>query len=200
MRMNRVVRIVPIVIGSLWMFSCAPHDYPYRIYSHQTLILENAKIVVFPFPSSSNEISFLAADLVSQNLLRKGFRVLDRSNLTSILQEQGLSISGLAEEPDYKKIGKLLDSDFIVVGVIKIGGNEGGRKRTDAITDVSIRLIEIRTGEILKGGTYRLETDSRGNLEPSHSKPLAVICENLIDYLLGAPMPKLFDHKDPDQQ
>lgn len=194
--MKWAAMIFPIFL----IISCAPHDYPYRIYSHPNENIKIAKIAVMPFLGSTRETGDLASDLISQNLVRKGIRVIDRSNLIHILREQGLSMSGLVEEPDYIKIGKLIDSDFILVGMVKKGIIPESRKTTEAITDVSIKILDVKTGEIVKGATYSLEVDSRGNLESSHSKPLAVLCENLVDYILGAPMPKLIDHKDPESK
>ena len=179
------------------LLSCTAHDYPYRIYSHPNENVKISKIAVMPFYGSSREIGYLASDLISQNLVRKGVRVLDRSNIGHILSEQGISISGLVEDPDYKKIGKFIDSDLILVGMVKTAMDRESKQQQEVITDVSVKIIEIKSGEILKGASYLLEVGGSGNLETVHSKPLSVICENIIDYIFGVPMPKLPDHKNP---
>ncbi|MGB7569929.1 MAG: CsgG/HfaB family protein, partial [Chitinivibrionales bacterium] len=73
-------------------------------------------------------------------LLMHKFNVITRSKINSLLDEQKLSISGLTNEKESYKIGKLVSADAVLfVTVIE---------SSDSTVWETIRLIKVETGEI----------------------------------------------------
>jgi curli biogenesis system outer membrane secretion channel CsgG len=60
----------------------------------------------------------LAADLMTQNLLRHGADVVERSQLAPILQERKLVSQGVIDKAALKRVGKLLGVDALFIGTV----------------------------------------------------------------------------------
>jgi len=84
-------------------------------------------IVVLPFsetyksatdilfrPVNSKDAISESVSIFSIELFDAGINVIDRALLHKVLSEQKLSISGLMEQEDYQKIGKLVNADAIL--------------------------------------------------------------------------------------
>lgn len=83
-------------------------------------------------------------DNISDELLKTGkVRVMERSQMDKILQEQGFQQSGACDTSECAvQIGKLLGIERVVVGSVgKIGETYS----------LSIRMVDVSTGEILAG-------------------------------------------------
>jgi TolB-like protein len=91
----------------------------------------------------------------------KRFSVVERERLNNILQEQGLSQSGLVEAATGTEVGKIKGIDILVTG---------GVGKLGSILTVNTRFIDIRTGEIT--ATERVEGTSEEDL-PAMTNTLA---------------------------
>ena len=60
----------------------------------------------------------LAADLLTQSLVARGADVVERQQLSSVMQEQSLSSSGSFDPATAKKLGKLLGVDALFLGTV----------------------------------------------------------------------------------
>ncbi len=110
------------------------------------------------------------ADMLVDRLVNDGkFSVIERKALDKLLAEQNFSNSDRADPSSAAKIGKLLGVQAIIVGSItqfgrddkntKIGagGFGGGRfgiggigkKESKAVVQITARLVDVNTGEIL---------------------------------------------------
>lgn len=96
----------------------------------------------------------------------KKFRVMERQELTSILNEQSFQLSGVVDQLTAVKAGKLLGVQLVVFGNIDFSQKEsevhtrgwdigplniprgGGRKRTSE-GNLTVRLVNVQTGEIV---------------------------------------------------
>ena len=73
-------------------------------------------------------------------------RVVERKNIEEILEEYKFQASGLIDEGTAIEIGKLSGADIIVIGSInRVGG----------IFYLNIKLIEVKTGEIIGSNIAR---------------------------------------------
>ena len=109
-------------------------------------------------------------DLLVRQLVEDGsYSVIERQALDRILAEQNFSNSDRADSSTAARLGKLLGVDAIIVGSITQFGNDtkttgvggaggalgrvglGGfnQKRSKAIVEVTARLVDVDTGEIL---------------------------------------------------
>ncbi|OGS35202.1 MAG: hypothetical protein A2293_02325 [Elusimicrobia bacterium RIFOXYB2_FULL_49_7] len=69
----------------------------------------------------------------------KSLKMIERTDLNKIIQELGLSMSGLTDESAAQKAGKLLGADLLMMGSFNQGFD--GEMRIDA------RLVNVETGE-----------------------------------------------------
>jgi len=77
------------------------------------------KLAVMPFSDApgSPQSGEIVSALVSQGFAQAGFTILERSRLQDILNEQKLSNTGLVEDDQAIKLGKLMGVNAIVVGI-----------------------------------------------------------------------------------
>ena len=118
---------------------------------------------------SQNKMNIAVNDLIGQNIelsaaaiiserLRvelintQSFRVMERSQMESILKEQGFQQTGCTDNSCAVEMGKLLGVDNMVIGSI---GRLGG------IYTISLRLANVATGEVI----YTASEDCRCSIE-----------------------------------
>lgn len=123
------------------------------------------------------DVSADMSGLVSEALVGKGnFRVLERSQIQSILAEQDFGHSGRVDESQAVEIGRLLGARLLIFGTItafdyaSTGGIQifgVGLSGSKAVTELSGRIVDALTGEILgsvtgygeeSGTTFSLNT------------------------------------------
>lgn len=82
------------------------------------------------------------------------FRIVERSSLQSIFQEQSLYLGELVAQQDYKKIGKLANADFLLVGQVNDlwWGHDAYTHK--AYVECTFRIISVETGETLASSDF----------------------------------------------
>jgi Mg-chelatase subunit ChlD len=103
---------------------------------------------VLPLAPASQALA-LPAEYFTENLVlsfgrgeasRKTFRVLERRDLQAILSELELELSGLAEEGQAAKVGKLLGARILVMGRLYTKGQA---------YELFLKLLWVENGEVL---------------------------------------------------
>ncbi|HVP00613.1 MAG TPA: CsgG/HfaB family protein [Bryobacteraceae bacterium] len=125
------------------------------------------------------------ADLMVDRLVNSGvYSVIERKALGKLIAEQNFSNSDRADPSSAARIGKLLGVNAIVVGSITqfgrddkhtniggsaIGGITGrygvggvGKKESKAVVQISARMVNVETGEILAVAQGRGESERSG--------------------------------------
>jgi len=93
---------------------------------------------------------FLAEELsVNLTTMAKGFEVIDRTHLKSILSEHKLSMSGLVDPKTVKQLGKIAGVDAIVTGSITPFG-DSIRVSAKVIATETAKVIGASSGDIAK--------------------------------------------------
>lgn len=104
----------------------------------------------------------LAGMLSNELGATNAFRIVERSKLEAVLQEQNLGASGRVAAGTGAKIGKLTGAQYLVAGTvtsyeentkgtgggISFGGVSLGGKSSEAYLAVDIRVINATTGEV----------------------------------------------------
>jgi curli biogenesis system outer membrane secretion channel CsgG len=133
---------------------------------------------------SDQDVGKGISDLLVQKLVQDGqFSVIERNALDKILSEQNFSNSDRADANTAAKIGKVLGVDAIITGSItqfgrddkhtNVGGGghsnpwtggfgKLGMSKSKAIVNVSARLVDVNTGEILVAVTGTGESERSG--------------------------------------
>ena len=114
-------------------------------------------ISVLPFEGYNGD---QFSNQVAQQMMLRGARLVDRARLTAVLVERGLSVANIAKSNgDILKIGGLLGVDVIVSGsvspiIVYASGAPSGK-----VSTASLRLISVKTGEILASASYSANTE-----------------------------------------
>lgn len=102
---------------------------------------------------SADEAKGLTNRLRSELFNTGKFEVLEREQMSDILQEQGFQQSGMCDEAScLVEVGQLIGVKYMVGGSVTRIGN---------LYSVSARIIDVSTGKILRTAT----TDVKGNIE-----------------------------------
>ncbi|AUC61927.1 CsgG family porin [Cyanobacterium sp. HL-69] len=183
-------KIVPIAIASslitisLSSLNISPYQALAQSQSSQTLLAQNNQerltIAVMDFDYSSlsnarnlNLIDGAArgvSDVVAGELVdTRKYRVIERSRLNDVLNEQGLTDSGLVDPGTAAQIGRLLGAELIMVGSITqfdlqergtgfgLFGFSLGNQTKKALVTLNTRVINSTTGEIVMSAEGQAE-------------------------------------------
>jgi hypothetical protein len=101
----------------------------------------------------------IITDRIRSEMINTGvFRVMERSEMKSVLKEQGFQQSGACENAScLVEVGQLLGVDRMVAGSVG---------KLDSFYTISLRMINVATGEIL----YTVSVDLKGGIEDVISK------------------------------
>lgn len=121
--------------------------------------------------------SQVATDALSDELLRTGkVRVMERSQMESILKEQGFQHSGACDGAECAvQVGKLLSIGKMVVGTLG---------RIGSTYSLSVRIVDVETGEVV-GSVRRLW---RGEIDQAVSEVIPAAAQEIAAQISGAPM------------
>jgi TolB-like protein len=115
---------------------------------------------------------FIAEELsVNLTAMAKGFEVIDRIHLKSILTEHKLSLSGLVNPETVKQLGKIAGVDAIVTGTVTPFG-DSIRVSVKVITTDTAKIITASTGDIPKTKAIE-ELIAKGIESPTAPAPTA---------------------------
>ncbi|MFH0886818.1 MAG: CsgG/HfaB family protein, partial [bacterium] len=132
-------------------------------------IAANKHVLVVAVPDFSSAVPTAAPDATvgaaASNAIMdelKSFgncRIVERANITKLLGEQGLVISGLVDASTAAKMGELLAADYMIVGSVDSAFFKEKNKETVVTVTVSARLVDIESGEVVD--TFEVEGQSK---------------------------------------
>ena len=118
------------------------------------------KVVVLPFDSKFADGRNMADAFVTQ-FMGCGFVAVERGLADSVIQEINLEGGvGALNVAQLKKMREVLNADGIVLGSIDA-------LKTGEVNSVSLRLIDIRTGDVLLSSSFKNEKMIEVNQIPS---------------------------------
>src|SRR5713101_1655714 len=151
--MRRVM--IPAVLLAAFLASSAFAQAPKKrvaIMDFEYSTVQSAVMEVF---GSNVDVGKGICDILVDRLVNDGtYSVIERKALDKLLAEQNFSNSDRADPSSAAKIGKLLGVNAIIIGSITTFGRDA-----KAVVQVTARLIDVNTGEILAsaqgGGTSK---------------------------------------------
>ncbi|MBP1649271.1 MAG: Tetratricopeptide repeat-containing protein [Bacteroidetes bacterium] len=111
--------------------------------SRVTQVGSRLALAVMPFVGKGEAKDLaepMTEEMIAQLVTLRRFKVIERSALDKVLEEQSLQASGLVDDKTATNLGKLAGADAIVVGSLNIAKNR---------TKVSARVIDTETGETI---------------------------------------------------
>lgn len=115
---------------------------------------------------STSETRIITSRLRTDLFNTKKFKVVEREKMNEILEEQGFQLSGCTSNECIIEAGKLLGARRIVAGEIGRIGN---------LFTLSIRIIDVETGEILRTATEDCECRIEEVITKSISKVAQIL-------------------------
>ncbi len=113
-------------------------------------------------PGSIRRGSRGVSDILTNKLVQSGlYRVIERSKIEAVLQEQNLGASGRVDASTAAQIGKLLGVKMIIIGSVtefdadtkregfSVWGYGGSSNSTQANVRLNVRVVDTTTGEIM---------------------------------------------------
>lgn len=115
------------------------------------------------------------ADMLTTELVKSGkYRVIERSEIDRIMNEQHFGQSGAVTPESATKVGQLLGVEFAVIGAVtEFGKKDGntdvglqgtgiGLRQQGAVCGVDVRFVNTSTGEIISADNIRKEKSKTG--------------------------------------
>lgn len=130
------MRNIPLCLCALLI--CSP------VFSQTTAPKPRVAVLNFKNMSGKTSYDFLSSTIAESitTRLKKTDRlqVLERSRLSDILEEQNLSLSGIAETPESaKQVGGILQADILILGSFSVIGDR---------IEVNARAVSVNSGEV----------------------------------------------------
>ena len=184
------------VLSATWSCKCSPEIDPER--RHSTVILDPgsglAKAVKKTIPRFRRRVRVAVLDFrdrdggsrymatVTDEVIRQlgafpELQLLERSRLRELLREKALAKSGILDEQDRARIGRLLAADVIVSGFYQLRGTTRIRVRG--------RFTELSTGEIIDTFSFGLRLAQETRRRPVPGNILAR-CRRVAEPLMAA--------------
>ena len=179
MRMYRV--LLGLAVSAALLFGqAAPEKRRVAILDFNYATVMSSVQAVF---GTNQDIGKGISDLLVNKLVNDGtYRVIERAALDKILKEQNFSNSDRADSTTAAKIGRVLGVDTIITGDItqfgrddkntnvggfgsKLGGygiGGVGSHKSKAVVEVTARMIDVNTAEILASATGHGESERSG--------------------------------------
>ncbi|HDP79724.1 MAG TPA: curli assembly protein CsgG [Spirochaetes bacterium] len=111
------------------------------------------KIAVFPFDIKGAGWGDEFSDAISHQFFKSGkVDIVEREAIERILKEQRLSMSGLIEDTQAVRIGKMLGADVIILGrgsSLRLTDEKRGRDINNLVDTFSLKAISVEAGDLL---------------------------------------------------
>ncbi len=107
------------------------------------------RVAVMPFQAPTELIGISASDLFVTELLRTGrYQLVERSQLSSVLSEAEIALSGLSEAQAIE-LGQMLGADGVIIGSVDEYGTIAVKGKSLAVVGLSVRLIDCNSGRVM---------------------------------------------------
>ena len=102
--------------------------------------------------------NYLTDTLTNEIYMASSAKVIERSQLQKLIDEQHLSLRSMFDDASLKRIGSLLGVDAVILGTYAEMG-------LDSI-EVNVRSVEVETAEVVGGGRIQIPRASVEKLIP----------------------------------
>jgi len=128
-------------------------------------------IAVLPFKNISGNSGCNIEDAVTEMLItelakNKNFHIVERQQLTNVLKETKLQMSGLTDPNNAIKFGKLTGAKYLISGNITLCSSEESKNsfivdfgKQKAIVELVVRVIDLETGVAAGGAEGKGSSD-----------------------------------------
>lgn len=106
-------------------------------------------VAIMPFQAPTELIGASVSDLFVTEILRSGrYQLVERSQLSKVLQEAEIGLSGLTDNRAVE-LGKMLGADGVILGSVDEYGMVARKGQSYPVVGLSVRLIDTQTGRVM---------------------------------------------------
>lgn len=136
------------------------------------------RVAVLPFKAPTELIGSAVSDIFTMELLRtERYTLVERSQISGVLGETELSLSGLSEEAAITA-GRMLGADAVILGTVDEYATVASGGNTYPVVGASIRMIDCTSGEVMWSVGHSIRSEERLATLSSHAR--AVILEMMV--------------------
>lgn len=139
------------------------------------LTFEDKTSQAFSYGYMGKDAGDAFAEMLTTALVKTGnYTVIERNELSQLLQEQGLGAAGITTQESAAQVGQVLGAELVIIGAVSEFGNSrqttGGNTRrlgvgidnSKATVAVDVRIIDPTTSEILAAEDIRKSKSKKG--------------------------------------
>jgi len=212
--MKRLALALSSIILSILFIGCATTPIYPSISNHIVSrdFHKYRQIAILPFADAPTapQSGQIAQGLAIQIFAKHGFNVMERGRLYDVLSEQKLSMTGLIDENQAMRIGKLLGVAAIVVGEVgQYSTHERhtdttyfplflygrttnipiqGQQWTESFASISLRVIDVETSQLIYSGSGQYD---RGLRNPPQQLAEFILQSIILRWIKDPPQPIL---------
>lgn len=106
-------------------------------------------VAIMPFKAPTELIGTSVSDLFVTEMLRAGrYQLVERSQMSSVLSESELALSGLSDA-EAIEVGAMLGAQGVILGTVQEYGTVAHRGHPYPVVAVSARMIDCDTGQVV---------------------------------------------------
>ena len=110
--------------------------------------------------SASPDAGQVVASLLANELGKLGnVSIVERGQMSELLGEQKLQMTGVIDSSTAKEIGKILGADAVVTGSVSDYVNWTAVLLPGSTVSFSMRIIEVQTGKVITSGSITKSDD-----------------------------------------
>ena len=155
---RRMGLVLGVAIGSVWLAggsSALAQDAYFRKTKSDANVYvapvasSIAKVAVLPFKAPTELIGASVSDIFVTEMLRANrYTLVERSQISQVLGETEIALSGLSESAAIEA-GKMLGAEGVILGTVDEYATVAQRGRSYPVVGASIRLIDCDTGRVM---------------------------------------------------
>ena len=137
------------------------------------------KIAVMPFRAATELVGSSVSDLWVTELLQMGrYDVMERSQMSAVLGETEVSLSGLTSG-QAAQVGQMIGAEAVVLGTVSEYEKVAMGGRTYPVVGISARMIDAQTGRIL----WSVDYSARGSSSSTLSRQARAVVQSMAQAL-----------------
>ena len=122
------------------------------------------RVAVMPFRAPTELIGASVSDMFVSELLRNGrYELVERSQMSNVLGEAEVSMSGLTSGQAVE-LGTMLGAEGVIVGTVGEYEMAARRGRTVPVVSISTRLIDCSSGQVVWSVDYAAQAANSATL------------------------------------
>jgi len=128
------------------------------------------KVAIMPFKAPTELIGASVSDLFVTEILKSGkYELVERSQMSQVLGETELALSGLSESKA-AEVGALAGADGIIIGTVDEYGSTASRGHAYPVVGISVRMIDCKKGKIMWSVSLAEKAGSKSTTLPQQAR------------------------------